>query len=57
MSERDNGDRPATVGDLAVTVAVLFVIMTLISFSDSCQARWRYLDLRDRLERIEQRQR
>lgn len=50
---KDTSDKPATTNDLAWSVIIIVVILSLYFFSDSCMARMRYLDLRDRLERIE----
>lgn len=54
MSEQRN-DNPMTAGDVFFLVACVGILLLLLSAIDSCKARSRYLDLRDRLERLEQR--
>lgn len=52
----DNGDnKPAMQDDVITAVVILMVLMTFFSMADSCTSHRHYLDLRDRLERLEQR--
>lgn len=46
---------PISTNDVFYVVVVAFVLLFLVSMADSCHAGWRYRDLRDRLERLEQR--
>lgn len=52
MSE--NGER-FTTKDVFYLVIMTFVFMFLTTLADSCHASFRYRDLRDRLQRLEQR--
>lgn len=52
MSEK----KQPTTGDVFYLLIVVFVLLFIGSMLDSCVARYRYKDLRERLERIESKQ-
>lgn len=54
MSEQRN-DKTMTANDVFWLVVVAFTFLIVTSWMDSCHANWQYRDLRDRLERLEQR--
>ena len=49
-----NHDPPATQADVILAVGVLVAAMLFCSLSDGCRSRRQYDNLRERLERIEQ---
>lgn len=44
-----------SVKDVFYLVVAVFALMFISMTLDSCHASWRYRDLRDRLQRLEQR--
>lgn len=53
MSERQ--DKPMTANDIFYLVLVASVFLFVVAMSNSCLSSWQYRDLRNRLERMEQR--
>jgi len=56
MSDGDDNQagESMTADDVFGLVIMVAIILIAFSLMDACRARERYLDLRDRLERIEQ---
>lgn len=48
-------DKPMTSDDVFWLVILVFIILFLAQTADSCHAGWRYRDLRDRIQRLEER--